>query len=678
MKKILVLLMLGLSVIICAAEETGLIIKEINIVNNVHVPYEVIEAKLVSQKGKLFSAADMIQDYISIKSLNYISDADIYPQIFEKGVKLTIEIKEKENAYKLLKDEGIVPESEREKIDRTLIVKSIEVFGNTNIKSDFILKEVPLIIGGFLSKEKALEGQDKILKTGYFRDVNTEILKRGNGIYVKYFVVENPLITGVIIEGNKLISTVELVKDFETKAGEVYNINILKKDNDNMLEKYRAKGYALTNISSVNMTNDLKIVIRVSEAVVRDIVFKKMVKTDNKKSESESEAESDNLKTKEFVLRRELNLKKGEMFEMEKFQTTMKNIYRLGYFKDIKPEFEKIPEDEDGVNVVLSLDENKSGAFMGSISYGTSGSSSRGGWQGSLGISDNNFLGKAQTIGVNLTIAQNNKRTYELSFSDPWIRGTRKVSLGARLYKIDEEITDDTYGKLNSFKTGFSVNLGREIYENVRGRIGYKIEAVKRKTTYGAITADHITNSITPSLVYDTRNNYLNPTKGTNARVSFEFGKYGDGQASKQFYEITELELKKYHEIIKKHYILAYRGVIGVATPETRETEQFQIGGGNSIRGYENGAFTGKYELYANLENRIPIDDKFQVILFYDMGKTWSSRGDIEKNYNLNRGYGLGIRLDTPLGPIRLDYGWPIGNSENKNGKFYFSMGQMF
>ena len=153
-----------------------------------------------------------------------------------------------------------------------------------------------------------------------------------------------------------------------------------------------------------------------------------------------------------------MTLKEGEFFKLDDFQNSTKNIFRLGYFKTIEPEFEKIPEDENGVNVILNLDESKSGSFMGSISY-----SSDDGWLGKIGISDNNLFGRAQTLGINYSVAEDNKRTYDLSFSDPWVKGTNKVSLSTRLYRIDEEIKDDIYDKLNSYKTGFTVTAGKQL-----------------------------------------------------------------------------------------------------------------------------------------------------------------------------------------------------------------------
>ena len=123
---------------------------------------------------------------------------------------------------------------------------------------------------------------------------------------------------------------------------------------------------------------------------------------------------------------------------------------------------------------------------------------------------------------------------------------------------------------------------------------------------------------------------------------------------------------------------------------------RFSIGGAESVRGYEYGAFDGYDQFFASIENRTRINDTIQLVAFFDIGNAWQKEGRNargRKTYSpdrksahdfkdLKKGYGIGLRLNTPIGPLRFDYGWPMdpetkGGKKGK-GKFYFSFGQSF
>ena len=712
MKKIIAAAVFTLMAIISFAENVeNMAIKNIVFKNLKEIPEEILKEKMSLKVGDKFSANNMKSDFSFLKTMKYIEDVTVTPEVKDGELVVSVEIKEKENTKELLKSDNIVPVSERNTDDSASIIKRIEIYGCKNVSEEDVKKRLKINIGGVFSKEKVLEGREEILKMGYFRDVSPDAFQYENGIYVKYSVLENPVITGIDITGNKIISTDKLLEGIITKVGEIYNTDTLREDAEKIIKKYQEKGYVIATIADMrfNEKNILKIVI--SEGVVSKIEFKGVEQKEEKagvKNIAESEELKEiKLKTKDYIIERELELKSGEVFELDKFQKSVKNIFRLGYFKSVNQEIKKDPENPDNVVLVLVLDENKSGSIQGAVSYG-----SESGIVGTLSVQDHNFRGRSQNLGISFEISSKDKKKYELSYSDPWIKGTKRLSFGASLYRKEIEDTtdedDDTAGDSQYItKTGISANIGKGLSKYVKLRLGSRLEKITLKQDYqianedsedfvfGSYTTqkrdveDYMNLVLLPAIYFDTRDNYLNATTGSYAKLGFEFGKIFNKNisdpeesttAGKDYYKISELELRQFHKLFpinkKKNLYdtMAYRAMFGVADNSTPEELWFYVGGGDSIRGIE--SEKGRYQFVANIENRLKVEENIQFIFFFDAGNVWRNSDEIGKE-DLKMSYGIGLRADTPIGPMRLDYGWPI-NSEEKKGKFYFNVGQMF
>lgn len=703
-RKAIVLVLFALLAITCFAEgEENMKISAIEFRNLKEIPQETLSDLLTLKKDGLFNVKAMNEDYKTLKSVEYVEDAKIFPETKNGQLILVIDIQEKADAKERLKKNGIVPLSERGNVDGGYIVKSIEIFGTKSSNPAELKKKIPIQIGSYFSKEKVLEGRDELMKLGLFREVTPDALKYANGIYIKYNVIENPILKGISIEGNTLISSEELISAMTTKIGQVYNSDVLREDADKIMKKYYDKGYVLAGIEDMRIDDNMNLKIKLSEGVLKGIEFKgisteKASKLEGVKDITKVEEVKDiQLKTEEYILKREMTLEIGKPFELAKFQQSVKNIFRLGYFKSINQDFKKSP-DGDGVILVLIIDENKSGSVQGAVSYG-----SEEGIVGSFSVTDHNFRGRAQSLGITMEASTKHKKRYELSYSDPWVKGTKRLSFSTSIYRKEMEdstsATDEDDNRTRYIvKTGVGGSIGKGLNDKVRIRLGTRIEKIKESLgfedpddeNFGEIEINerkvesYMNLVLNPSIYYDTRDNYLNATNGLYAKFGVEFGRifnkeiYNEEESTvigKDFYKIAELELRAFHKMLFKNNSMAYRAMFGVADKSTPEGLWFYVGGGDTVRGVSDEK--GRYQFVANIENRLKVEDNIQFVLFFDAGNAWKTDVDM-RNGKLKMAYGIGLRADTPLGPLRFDYGWPINDDERTKGKFYFNIGQMF
>ena len=694
MRKQLVALMLFLLGLLSFAAESNYSIKKIEVVNNREIPYEIILDVMVSKEGNKFVTENMIEDYKNIKGLEYVADVAVQPVVYDGGIKLIVNVLENRDAKSVLEKSGIIPLSERGKVDTSLLVNSVEFVGNQYVSREELAKLVPIKVGGYFSKNKIIEGHKNLIESGYFRDVIPDVVKSGNGVKIIYSVMENPVLNGVNIIGNTVYSTDELLKVIKTEPGKVFNINTIREDRDRILRKYQDDGYTLTEVADVVINGNLELEIYLSEGKVRDIQFKKMV---TKQKGARRKPTDDVLKTKDYVIERELEFSKDEIFNSKKYDESVKNLMRLGHFKNVKYEARPIPGDPDGRTIVLLFDEERTAILQGAISYG-----SEIGLLGTLSIKDTNWKGKGQELGVTFEKSDEDYSSFSINFYDPWIKDTDRISWGWSIYKNTYE--DDDSALFNRIDTiGAKFNVGKGITKNVRLGIGTKLEYVeeeadKDKFEYKngnyywkegnhsevkGMDDKYFIWSIFPSITYDTRNYFWNPTAGEYVKLQLEGG-YANGYDGDVFGNVT-LELRKYHRGFFKNNTFAYKVVGGIMTDTTKEGQRFWVGGGSTLRGYEGGFFKGTQKLVGTIENRTQINDILGFVVFFDAGRAWKYAGRAQDYYHnadfpdkIATTAGVGLRLNTPIGPLRFDFGWPVGDKMDDGMEFYFNMGQSF
>ncbi len=698
MKKILIALLFVIS-LTSFSTMVNLPIKSIEVVNNQQVPASLIKNTLKLKEGTKFSTEALLADFNALKETGYFEDVILQPTSYNGGVRIVVDVVEKENVVDLLKEKGVAVNTLREDTDKSIVISSVKFIGNSRVTTSELLDITQLKAGEYFSRSRVEDAQRRLLATGKFSEVKPDAQVANGKMALSFEVVENPIVKSIVITGNHAIPTSTIMSALTTKPGSVQNYNNLREDRDKILGLYQAEGYTLVNITDMSTDENGTLHISIVEGIVRKIEVKKMV---TKQKGNRRTPNDDVLKTKDYVIDREIEIQPGKIFNVKEYDATVDNLMRLGIFKNVKYEARSIPGDPEGIDLILLIDEDRTAELQGGVAYG-----SETGFLGTLSLKDSNWRGKGQEFGFTFEKSNKNYTGFALDFYDPWIKDTDRVSWGWGAYKTNYGDEDsELFHEIDT--VGFRVNIGKGLWKDFRLSIGTKVEYIKEKHQDGRLRQANNGKwyykdsknkwheiegvddkywlwSIYPYISYDTRNNYLNPTSGLYGKFQIEVGHAG-GYKAGNFGNVT-LELRAYHKGLFKKNTFAYKVVGGVASNSTKESQKFWVGGGNSLRGYDGGFFRGSQKLVATIENRTQINDIIGFVVFADAGRAWKQNGrdpsytrdNSHFGHNIGTTAGVGIRLNTPIGPLRFDFGWPVGNKMDDDGmKFYFNMGQSF
>lgn len=631
-------------------------ILRISVQGNVNITKEKI-ISLLSLKKKEFYYEGFIEEKRNLLLMSsYFEDVEVKKVSGFSGVYLTFIVKENP------------------------IISSIKFEGLKYLNIDTLEKYIILKKGDFINEDKIKEQISKLESSGYFQNIDIEKNINQDKVELVFKLKENPIINKITFRGLYNLSFDELKKNLNLKEGLPINYNLLREDIINLQTYLQKRGFVFTILQEFRFTEEGELIFFFKEYIVEEINVQIQPTTETSTLYFMAFLRKP---TEENVVKREISLRIGEAFNWELVKQDLQRIYNLGIFEDVSIRLEPGSE-EDKIRVIYIAKEKLTGSINFGGGYGVSS-----GFYGYVEYVENNLFGKAQKLSLNLQITGLGKINYQISFSDPWFLGNRN-NFQLKLYDRKSTITtiiDNESKNIDEERIGGSFSFYYPLGRYLSIGLGFKYEKVWQRIS-GSIYTENDIASINLSMIRDTRDFILNPTQGLKEALSIEFA----GGGSNSNYAKYQGELQWHFPLtqrdaitisqMKERQVFSLKIGIGLSEGNIPSSELFTIGGANSIRGYVDNEFRGDAYILFNLQYRFPLVSGLYGVLFFDSGNAFSLKNIVSlKNIKLYNGIGIGIRYETLIIPIRLDFGYNFGQDPldpNTKWRIHFSFGDVF
>lgn len=695
--------------------------------DGIALTYQVVEKPTISEvifEGNNDIKAEDLEGQLTLKAYEILD----HERIKESTQKLEKFYEEK--GFYLVKIEPVVSEvsadqtvklqfniTENDKVK----VKKITFVGNNRLTDSYLKSRLFTKEAGYFSgisgsgsfKQEAFEQDMAVLKFLYWNDghLNVKIDRPlvtvtpdKKSIYITYHIEEGEqyYVGEVDFAGDLLFEKSELLAAVKIKDNGVFSVDVMRKDIADLQAKYGDLGYAFTNVIPRYVFNEReKKVDLIFEFEKGDKVYFGTINMAN------------NSKTRDKVIRRELKIREGELYNETRKRLSQENVQRLGFFEEVNFKTSTPPEKPDQLNIEIAVKERGTGTLQLTAGYGNVQGLSLGG-----SVQQNNFRGLGQTLGARIE-ATRNRQDYSLSLTEPYLYDTL-WSAGFSVYYTEnkERINYDNR------QTGASIRFGHPIWdEYLRAYLQYRIDktdlfanSFTDPLIFPLDTARGVTSSLRATLEYDTRNDRLFPSAGVLADLSYEYAGVGGDLR----YQELSTAFRYYKNIF---WNVVWRNNLSLSTLQSLNgedlpfTKLYQMGGAYSLRGFGSGTvgrrifsqtrynqigtndgnpfytpgisdeerrrrsnliFGGTKQALFQTELQYPLIKEAGLygVFFYDMGQA----EDQLNSSRLLSDMGTGFRWQSPLGLLRFEWGWPLQKDDidRDTVNFEFSIGPPF
>ena len=558
------------------------------------------------------------------------------------------------------------------------------------------------------SREEIIEGFERII-AGYrdegfiFAETSPTIttisedrpVSDETSVSIRVEIVEGKSIrTGTFtLSGNQRFSESEIRDQFGIKEGKLFTQVALERGIERIQALYSEHGYPKIEIAPKNIkllpeTGTINFELNIREGTQIRIGDVKV---------------SGLKKTKTKVVLREIHVKPNDNFKQRDIDTSYRRLRNLGYFYQVDPNVLEAGETEDRINFHARVTEARTGQLIGVIGYAPPDSDTDAAPQltGVFEARETNLLGTGRQ--VNLYWKAGLLKVLRVGYAEPWIFG-KPLTIGIEYGQLEQRAPDrgqlqdfsdnasDTVSEEQSGSVSATTNFGR-VFEGIM-TLGYKRINVPTNIGFPSVTTSPLESqtplpfdpralsatetmpyigtkySVTLRLTRDTRDYFLNPTRGRRDSIAFEVSR-SDFRLRKAW-----LSLQQYFPTWRKQTIaveLHGAAAWGVNIPPT---ELFYLGGATTLRGYDEDWFSGPRRVYANLEYRFLVGPDSQIFVFTDLGAVTMIETPSVFD-TLRVGYGFGARLESRGGILRINYGLAAGDSLFR-GKIHVNLGAAF
>ena len=569
-------------------------------------------------------------------------------------------------------------------------IRKISFIGNQAVKSRKLKKLMTtsekglfsfITSSGELNKENLGKDMDQI--TAYYHDQGYIQAKVGepkieftdHWIDLTFKIEEGKRfqVGKVAIEGDLILKAEELIKRLKITRKKYYSRETVRKDILMLTDLYSDKGYAQVNISPEIDRDPEAQLVNLTFRVVKgpEVYFEKIII-------------SGNTSTRDKVIRRELKIYEQELFSSSRLKRGIRKLYRLDYFQNIKVDTHT-GSAEDKMILKIDVEEKATGAFSFGGGYSTVDK-----FFLTAQVEKRNFLGLGQTVAVRGKMGGRSTR-FSLSFTEPWLFG---IPLAAGIDLYNQTFDYDSYDKDS---IGGKIRFSYPLHDFIRLYLsyGYDISDVHAIQSYASsqifdIEGENLTSKVAVTLRWDSRDRIFNATEGSDHRISVQYAGLGGDFA----FTKVELDTGWYFPLLGDTVGYVH-GKAGTVTEnpggKLPDFERFYLGGINSIRGYgwqdisaqdaAGADIGGEKMVQINIEYLIPLfkDEGIVGVVFFDTGDVYGVDEDINLG-QMHESVGIGIRWYSPVGPIRLEYGYRLDEDSpgGRGGRVEFTMGMSF